>query len=50
VVSFDAIASRNFTLIDFKISGFDIDRDNLAMITFLDLRSSGALRLLTWEN
>jgi hypothetical protein len=39
VTSFKAIASHNFTLIDFKIFGFDIDRHNLAMITFLDLGS-----------
>jgi hypothetical protein len=35
---FEAIASSNFAPIDFKSSGFNIDRHNFAMIAFLDLR------------
>jgi uncharacterized lipoprotein len=38
VTDFQATASSNFTRIDFKVSGFDIDRDNLTVITFFNLR------------
>jgi hypothetical protein len=34
---FKAIAGSNLALIDFKISGFDVDRDNLAVVAFLNL-------------
>jgi hypothetical protein len=33
-------SSRNFPLIDFKISGFDVDRYNLVMIAFLNLKAN----------
>jgi hypothetical protein len=38
VTGFESIASSDFTSIDFKGSGFEIDRYDLAMITFFDLR------------
>jgi hypothetical protein len=37
LTSFKAIASRNFALIHLKISGFDVDRNNSAMVAFFDL-------------
>jgi hypothetical protein len=39
VTGFKSIASSNFTLIDLKGSGFEVDRHNLPMIAFFDLRS-----------
>jgi hypothetical protein len=40
MAGFEAIAGSYFTRINFKVSCFKIDRHNLAMITFFDLRSN----------
>jgi hypothetical protein len=37
VTGFEAIAGSNFTRVNFKVSSFDVDRHNLAMIAFLNL-------------
>jgi hypothetical protein len=39
VTGFKAIACSNFAPIDFKISGFDVDRYNLAVVLCFDLRT-----------
>jgi hypothetical protein len=35
-----SIGSRQYIIRYFKGSGFDVDRDDLAMITFFDVRSN----------
>jgi hypothetical protein len=37
ITGFEAIAGCDFTCIDFKSSGFDVDRHNLTMIISLNL-------------
>jgi hypothetical protein len=39
VTGFEAIASCNFAPIDFKISGFNVDRDDFPVIALRDLRT-----------
>lgn len=39
VTGFEAITSSNFARINLKVSGFEIDRNNFAIVAFFDLRS-----------